>query len=287
LLKNGRLNFGCDVHTERLDSFSIYCEEMNMNFAELHNQDQPLLIANVWDAASAVAAQEAGYQALGTSSAAIASMLGYEDGQGMPFDALFYVVTRIRAVSSLPLSVDMEAGYGDLAEEIVANLRRLAQTGVAGVNLEDSRVINGKRQLDDISDFSRNLRTVCNALRSENCSLFLNIRTDTYLLGHDDALQETILRGQSYKAAGADGLFVPCLTSEKDISLIAEATGLPLNVMCMPDLPSFDRLKQAGVNRISMGNFVHSAMQSTLSDVMHAIRARQSFAGLFSDENNR
>lgn len=70
-----------------------------MNFAELHNQHEPLLIANVWDAASAVAAQEAGYQALGTSSAAIASTLGYEDGQGMPFDALFYMVTRIQAVS--------------------------------------------------------------------------------------------------------------------------------------------------------------------------------------------
>ena len=147
-----------------------------MNFAELHNQHEPLLIANVWDAASAVAAQEAGYQALGTSSAAIASTLGYEDGQGMPFNELFYIVTRIRAVSNLPLSVDMEAGYGDSAEEIVSNLRRLAQTGVSGVNLEDSRVINGRRQLDDVSDFSRNLKTVCNALRSENCSLFLNIR---------------------------------------------------------------------------------------------------------------
>ncbi|WP_256937297.1 isocitrate lyase/phosphoenolpyruvate mutase family protein, partial [Enterobacter chuandaensis] len=129
-----------------------------MNFAELHNQHEPLLIANVWDAASAVAAQEAGYQALGTSSAAIASMLGYEDGQGMPFNELFYVVTRIRAVSSLPLSVDMEAGYGDSAEEIVTHLRRLAQTGVSGVNLEDSRVINGERQLGDVSDFSCNLR---------------------------------------------------------------------------------------------------------------------------------
>ena len=132
-----------------------------MNFAELHNQHEPLLIANVWDAASAVAAQEAGYQALGTSSAAIASTLGYEDGQGMPFDALFYMVTRIQAVSKLPLSVDMEAGYGDSAEEITANLRRLAQTGVAGVNLEDSRVINGVRQLDDASDFTCTLRTVC------------------------------------------------------------------------------------------------------------------------------
>ncbi|MEY7149934.1 isocitrate lyase/phosphoenolpyruvate mutase family protein [Enterobacter cloacae] len=257
-----------------------------MNFAELHNQHEPLLIANVWDAASAVAAQEAGYQALGTSSAAIASTLGYEDGQGMPFDALFYMVTRIQAVSKLPLSVDMEAGYGDSAEEITANLRRLAQAGVAGVNLEDSRVINGVRQLDHASDFTCTLRT-CDALRSENHSLFLNIRTDTYLLGHVDALHETILRGQSYKAAGADGLFVPCLTSEKDISLIAEATALPLNVMCMPDLPSFGRLKLAGVSRISMGNFVHSAMQSTLTDVMHAIRSRQTFEGLFGDENNR
>lgn len=130
-----------------------------MNFADLHNQHEPLLIANVWDAASAVAAQEAGYQALGTSSAAIASTLGYEDGQGMPFDELFYMVTRIRAVSNLPLSVDMEAGYGDSAEAITANLRRLAQTGVAGVNLEDSRVINGVRQLDDAFDFSCTLKT--------------------------------------------------------------------------------------------------------------------------------
>lgn len=258
-----------------------------MNFAERHNQHEPLLIANVWDAASAVAAQEAGYQVLGTSSAAIASTLGYEDGQGMPFDELFYMITRIQAVSNLPLSVDMEAGYGESAEEIATHLRCLAQTGVSGVNLEDSRVINGVRQLDDASDFSRNLRTISDALRSGNYNLFLNIRTDTYLLGHEGALQETLLRGQSYKAAGADGLFVPCLTSEKEISLIAEATGLPLNVMCMPDLPSFDRLKLAGVSRISMGNFVHSAMQSKLTDVMHAIRTRQTFEGLFGDENIR
>lgn len=258
-----------------------------MNFAELHNQHEPLLIANVWDVVSAVAAQKAGYQALGTSSAAIAATLGYEDGQGMPFDELFFVVTRIRAVCDLPLSVDMEAGYGDSAEEITANLKRLAQTGVSGVNLEDSRVINRVRQLDDVSEFSRNLKTVCNALRSEGYNLFLNVRTDTYLLGHERALQETLLRGQHYKAAGADGLFVPCLTSEKDISLIANATGLPLNVMCMPDLPSFDRLKLVGVSRISMGNFVHSAIQSKLTDLMHAIRSHQTFEGLFVDEGYR
>ncbi|QGY32652.1 isocitrate lyase/PEP mutase family protein [Pantoea cypripedii] len=256
-----------------------------MNFAELHNQNEPLLIANVWDAASAVAAQKAGYQALGTSSAAIAATLGYEDGQSMPFDELLYRVIRIRAVSNLPLSVDMEAGYGDSAEEITANLKRLAQTGVSGVNLEDSRVINQVRQLDDASAFSARLKSVCNALKSEGYGLFMNVRTDTYLLGHERALQETLLRGQLYKAAGADGLFVPCLTSEIDMSLIAEAIDLHLNVMCMPDLPSFGRLKLAGVSRISMGNFVHSALQSKLTDLMYAIRSHQTFEGLFIDES--
>ncbi|MGC0865358.1 isocitrate lyase/PEP mutase family protein [Pantoea agglomerans] len=258
-----------------------------MNFAELHNQNDPLLIANVWNAISAVAAQKAGYQALGTSSAAIAATLGYEDGQSMPFDELLYVVTRIRAISNLPLSVDMEAGYGDSAEKIAANLRCLAQIGVSGVNLEDSRIINHVRQLDDASGFSGTLKSVCDTLKNEGYDLFLNVRTDTYLLAHERALQETLLRGQLYKAAGADGLFVPCLTSERDISIIANATGLPLNVMCMPDLPSFGRLKLAGVSRISMGNFVHSALQSKLTDLMHTIRLNQTFEGLFADESCR
>lgn len=258
-----------------------------MNFAELHSQNEPLLVANVWDAVSAISAQNAGYQALGTSSAAIAATLGYEDGQSMPFDELLYVVTRIRSVSNLPLSVDMEAGYGDSVEEITTNLKRLALLGISGVNLEDSRVVNHVRQLDDASDFSCTLRAVCDALKCEGYALFLNVRTDTYLLGHENALQETLIRGQLYKAAGADGLFVPCLTSEQDISLIAGAIGLPLNVMCMPDLPPFSRLKRAGVSRISMGNFVHSALQSTLNDLMKAIRSHQTFEGLFVNESSR
>lgn len=113
-----------------------------MNFTELHNQNKPLLIANVWDAGSAIAAQEAGYQALGTSSAAIAAMLGYEDGEAMSFDELFYVVTRIKFATHLPLSIDVEAGFGRTASEIATNLKRLVQLGVVGVNLEDSRVVN-------------------------------------------------------------------------------------------------------------------------------------------------
>ena len=93
-----------------------------MDFNALHQQNQPLLLANVWDASSAQAAQQAGYQALGSSSAAIAAMLGYEDGEEMSFDELFYVVSRIKTVSELPLSVDLEAGYGATTSHIIDNI---------------------------------------------------------------------------------------------------------------------------------------------------------------------
>lgn len=258
-----------------------------MTFVELHHQNTPLLIANVWDAASAITAQQAGYQALGTSSTAIAAMLGYEDGEAISFDELFYIVTRIRSVSHLPLSVDVEAGFGDNAEQIAEHLIRLAKTGVVGINLEDSKVVDGLRRLDDAIAFSGTVKEIRHRLNAEDHHLFLNIRTDTYLLHHEQALQETLLRGRLYKAAGADGLFVPCLTSEQEIELISEELNLPLNVMCMPDLPTFVRLKKAGVSRISMGNFVHSAIQSKLNNVLQRIQAQQSFAEVFVDERSR
>ncbi|MEH2920774.1 isocitrate lyase/phosphoenolpyruvate mutase family protein [Samsonia erythrinae] len=258
-----------------------------MDFTELHHQNTPLLIANVWDASSAIAAQQAGYQALGTSSAAIAAMLGYEDGEAMSFDELLYIVTRIKSVINLPLSVDVEAGFGKTANEIATHLKRLILLGVVGINLEDSRVINGVRQLDDAMVFASTIKEIRHALATENYPLFFNIRTDTYLLSHEQALQETLLRGRLYEEAGADGLFVPCLTSENDIAIISREINLPLNVMCMPDLPDFDRLKKLGVNRLSMGNFVHSAMQSTFKNVMLTIQSQQSFAGVFVDESSR
>ncbi|WP_342324048.1 isocitrate lyase/phosphoenolpyruvate mutase family protein [Kosakonia sp. BYX6] len=251
-----------------------------MDFTELHHQNKPLLIANVWDAGSARAAQRSGYQALGTSSAAIAAMLGYEDGEAMSFDELFYIVTRIKSATCLPLSVDVEAGFGETANEMTTNLKRLAQLGVVGVNLEDSRVVNGVRQLDNAVTFASRLKEIRKQLADENYPLFINVRTDTFLLNHQQALQETLLRGRLYEQSGADGLFVPCLTAENDIETLSREINLPLNIMCMPDLPRFDRLGQLGVNRISMGNFVHSALQLKLENIMQTIQSQQSFAGV-------
>lgn len=252
-----------------------------MNFAQLHQQNKPFIVANVWDASSTCAAQQAGYQALGTSSAAIADMLGYADGEAISFDELFYVVSRIQSVATIPLSVDIEAGFGQTAHEIAHHLKRLAEIGVVGVNIEDSKVIDGVRQLLNPTAFADRLAAVRHLLAGAHQGVFINVRTDTYLLSHEQALQETLARGRLYQQAGADGLFVPCLTAEPDICTISREMGIPLNVMCMPELPDFDRLAQCGVKRISMGNFVHSALQTTYQEMMKSIQVQQSFSGVF------
>lgn len=240
----------------------------------------PLLLANAWDVPSALAAQQAGYDAIGTSSAAIAAMLGYEDGEQMPFDELFFIVRRIRASTALPLSVDMEAGYGADNAQVVAKVARLAELGVAGINIEDSRVVAGQRELLPASELASRLQ----ALRAAFPGLFLNARCDAYLLGRADALQETLVRGRTYAAAGADGLFAPCMTAPGEIRAVAGTIPCALNVMCMPGLPAFTELAQLGVRRISMGNFVHGAATQHLRGLLGAIRHQHSFAPLFADE---
>lgn len=253
-----------------------------MNFAALHHQPAPLIIANVWDASSALAAHQAGYLALGTSSAAIAALLGYEDGEAISFDELLFMVTRIQAVTTLPLSVDLESGYSETTNGIIENIQRLAQLGVVGVNLEDSRVIEGVRQPENASAFATKLGQI----RQACPEMFLNIRTDGFLLNDDNALNETRRRGQLYAAQGADGFFVPGVTREEDIRALVRDVPLPLNVMCMPTLADFATLAVSGVRRISMGNFVHSSIQTRLKDLLLTIKNEQSFAGVFSHENH-
>ena len=226
-----------------------------MDFNALHQQNQPLLLANVWDASSAQAAQQAGYQALGSSSAAIAAMLGYEDGEEMSFDELFYVVSRIKTVSELPLSVDLEAGYGATTSHIIDNIRRL----------------------DDAERFAVKLQEITRACPG----LFVNVRTDTFLLNVQDALVQTLYRGQLYAKHGACGFFVPCVTRAEDIIAIVHHVPLPLNVMCMPELADFSTLSTLGVKRISMGNFIYAATQARLKDLLCQVQTQHSFSGVF------
>lgn len=251
-----------------------------MNFRQLHQQSSPLLICNVWDVASAKVAEKNGYQAIGTSSAAIAQMLGYNDGEELLFEQLYFIVKRIIHCCSLPLTVDIEAGYGGNAKQVADNIIRLANLGVAGINIEDS-LVNKERALVNSEEFSAHLLAIRHQLTLAGCDIFLNVRNDSFLLGKTNAVQDSIERITQYIKAGADGVFVPCLTEKGDIIEIVKNSSVPVNIMCMPNLPGFDELKTLGIKRISMGNFVFDNMLKHMENTVASFTKQQSFEAIF------
>lgn len=218
------------------------------NFKKLHENGKPLLLGNVWDAHSAKLAEKAGFKALGSSSHAIANSMGYEDGEEISFEELFFVVERIVKAVNIPVSVDFEAGYSDNPEEVAENVKKLADIGVAGINLEDGIVKDGKRVLEDAEKLAEKIR----AIKSKT-QIFINARADTYTTEHPEALEESIRRAQLYAEAGADGIFVPLMKSESEIHVFTKKVQLPLNVFIHAKLADYDKLGEWGVKRISHG----------------------------------
>ncbi|PAJ72901.1 carboxyvinyl-carboxyphosphonate phosphorylmutase [Pseudoalteromonas sp. NBT06-2] len=251
-----------------------------MNFKQLHYQQIPLLICNVWDANGAKLAQKQNFQAIGTSSAAIANMLGYEDGEQMDFDELVYIVKRILASTTLPLTVDIESGYSRDPFVTAGYIKRLADLGVVGINIEDS-IVTTTRELLNAESFSLYLKNISSELTKLKVEIFINARTDTFLLGHENALSETKKRITLFEKAGVNGIFVPCIKNINDIKEVVNSTKLPINVMCMPDLPDFNELNILNVKRISMGNFLFDNLADTFTDRLTSILKSQSFTPIF------
>jgi len=252
-----------------------------MEFKNLHNQDKPLLIGNVWDVPSTKTAERLNVQAIGTSSSAIASILGYNDGEEMEFSELEYFVKRIALNTNLPLSVDLESGYSRKPKEIVNHIKRLTKLGVVGINIEDSVVLKEKRILLDANDFAKTLTEIKEHLEKENIDIFINVRIDTFILLQENIIGETIKRIHLYQNAGANGIFTPCIEKENDIKTIVDSTNLPINVMCMPNLPNFEILTKLGVKRISMGNFLFDKMYDKFEETVQTVINQNSFKSIF------
>lgn len=250
------------------------------DFLNLHQQSQPLLIGNIWDVKSAQLLEKAGYRAIATSSAAVANSFGYEDGEQLPFELLIQLAKRVNQVTHLPLSVDIEGGFSRTVEGICQNIDRLIDVGVVGINIEDSLPGNA-RTLQVSDNFRKTLEGITNHLKKKKVKLFINVRTDGFLQGLPNALPETIQRIQAYQSTGVHGIFVPCIVNPDDIRAVVASTKLPVNVMCMPQLPAFGELQKLGVKRISSGNFVHQYVLKMLEEKMITIQNEQSFKSLF------
>jgi 2-methylisocitrate lyase-like PEP mutase family enzyme len=251
-------------------------------FKELHYQPEPLLLPNAWNAQSAKLFEQSNFKAIATSSVAVADALGYGDGEDMPFEEYLLMIRRIKASVSLPVTIDMEMGYGKTAETIADNFEQLYKLGIAGINIEDSVINDGKRSIDDAVAFGKKLEHILSLLKQRKVELFFNVRSDAFLLNLPNPRQEALKRIAIYEKTGAHGIFLPCITDVEDIKAVTAASSLPVNVMCMPNLPAFHILQDAGVKRISMAGFVNKAVYKQVEVLSKEILQKGSFAPLFN-----
>jgi 2-methylisocitrate lyase-like PEP mutase family enzyme len=250
-------------------------------FKRLHNDSTPFLLGNIWDVHSAKLVETNQYQAIGISSYALSTALGYEDGENLPFDILLQVAKKVVEAVNIPFTVDLEAGYSPTKEGIIDNINKLADIGVVGINLEDT-VPGPLRQFQATGRFESTLSAISDHISRNNVPIFVNVRTDGFLLGLPAALEETLTRAKVYEEAGADGIFVPGITNPWHIQQVVKTTTLPVNVMCMPDLPGFTELGSLGVKRISMGPFLFNKVYEYVAKLANAVDRDQNFLPLFA-----
>ncbi|GAA2705770.1 isocitrate lyase/PEP mutase family protein [Actinoplanes palleronii] len=212
------------------------------DFRSLHQPGSPLVLVNAWDAASARIVEAAGAAAIATTSAGVAWSLGAPDGDALGRDLAAELARRVVAAVSVPVTVDVESGYGDPA----GTLKAMAAAGVAGVNVEDG----SRSAAEQVARLT--------AAHQAAPEVFLNARIDTLLFGLGD-VAEAISRARAYLDAGADGIFVPGVTDPAVITELVAAIPGPLNVMTGPGAPSIGELAKLGVARISLGSSVAQA----------------------------
>src|SRR5467141_2552131 len=234
-------------------------------FTELHVKGAPLLLYNAWDAGSAKSILEAGAKAIATSSWAVAEAQGYRDGEAIPVGLVEQIVARIAGTIDVPVTVDFEGGYSDDDTVLAANVSRLLELGIVGMNFED-RVVQGVG-LYAVDRQAHRIATIRDAADKKGINFFINARTDLFLGQKGDPAQsvgDALDRAKAYASAGASGFFIPGLRDDALIGRICEGVTLPVNVMVMDGVPSADRLSELGVARISYGPIPYIRAMGTL-----------------------
>ncbi|WP_406238203.1 isocitrate lyase/phosphoenolpyruvate mutase family protein [Nocardia sp. NBC_01009] len=231
-------------------------------FHELHHRDEPLVLPNAWDFGSAAALAAEGFPAIGTTSLGVAVAAGLPDGTGVTRDETLAVATRLARLA-VPVTVDIEGGFSENPGEVADYVARLAELGIAGVNLEDGRS-------DSTLAEPGHQAELIGAIKARTPELFVNARVDTYWL----KLQQdsTLARVGRYTDAGADGIFVPGMTDPVEITDLVAATTLPVNILYAANGPSIAALAELGVRRISTGSLLYRTALAAVVDAARAVR---------------
>src|SRR5262245_57313278 len=231
----------------------------------LHRDPTLLTLVNDWDVASARAvAQVPGTTAIATASHSIAATFGYEDGERIPVEEMLDMCGRIAAAVDLPVTADLEGGYGDAAETV----RRAIGLGVVGANIED--------QMRPLSEAAAQVESVMKAAAQEGVDFVLNARTDAFVRAgtrdRGEVLEDAVQRGRAYLDAGAPVVFVPARLGEEQVTILVEAFGPQrLSVIGVPGSPSSARLEELGVARVSYGPMPQRVALTALQELVEEV----------------
>jgi 2-methylisocitrate lyase-like PEP mutase family enzyme len=234
-----------------------------IQFRQLHRGPGVLILPNAWDVASARIFEDAGFPAIATTSAGIAFSLGYPDGERIPREEMLARIGRIARAVRVPVTADIESGYGSNPEDAAATARDLIRAGAIGMNLEDASG-NPDQPLIDLQLAVEKIKAAREAALQMRAQIVVNARTDVYLLpgGNADAdYSEASRRLIAFRDAGADCVFAPGLKDAETIGRLAKAVECPLNILAVPGTPSIPELEKLGVARVSVGS---GAMRATL-----------------------
>jgi 2-methylisocitrate lyase-like PEP mutase family enzyme len=253
------------------------------SFKKMHDSNDLLLLPNAWDLLSALVLAQSGFKAIATSSWGVANALGYNDGEKIEFNQLYTLVSKMTSLINIPVSVDIESGYSDDIEVITDNVLKLADIGVVGINIEDSSKDN--TSLVSTTKHCQIVEKIRSELDNNGFSdFFINARTDTYFL-LENPLIETINRSKAYIESGANGIFVPGLSSDEDIASLIGAVNTPINVMSLPHLTDIKHLEKLGVKRFSTGPALSDAVISFIERESRILLSQQSTTSLYKGRN--
>jgi 2-methylisocitrate lyase-like PEP mutase family enzyme len=247
-------------------------------FRSLHTGSEILVLPNAWDVISARIVEAEGFPAGATSSAAVASMLGYQDGQHISRAEMLGIVARITAATRVPVTVDVEAGYGDAA----ATALDVVGAGAVGMNLEDMV----RNVLTPLSQQLEMIRAVRKAVDASGVPFVLNARTDIFLAKDGDEatrVDRAVERLNAFRDAGADCLFAPGVADAETIGRIASAVKGPLNILATVGTPSIAELKRLRVKRVSLGSGTSRVALGALQRFVRQLKTDGMFTAFQSD----
>jgi 2-methylisocitrate lyase-like PEP mutase family enzyme len=253
-------------------------------FLALHQGPGVLLLCNAWDAASARIVEAAGFPAVATTSAGIENSLGYPDGEYAPFEEIVAAVRRIVRAVRVPVTADLEAGFGETPEATAHSCRAIVEAGAAGINLEDGT--RGGDRLVPIALQGEKIRAAKEGAAGAGGQLIVNARTDGYLDGIGDPatrFEEAVRRCNAYRAAGADCLFVPGVADEATIGRLVESIDGPVNILAGPSTPPIATLARLRVARVSLGSGPMRATLGLLRRIARELLENGTYGAMLAD----